>query len=136
MTQDPSPGLSRRRFLRTAAATSAAAGASGAFADVLHFLTPLHVANPLAEYPNRDWEKAYRNIFRADSSFVFLCAPNDTHNCLLAPTSRTASSSASAPPSATARRPTSTATALRTAGIRASARRAWRSCGASTVTAG
>jgi nitrate reductase alpha subunit len=39
--------------------------------------------NPLAHYPDRDWEKAYRDLFRADDSFVFLCAPNDTHNCLL-----------------------------------------------------
>ncbi|MFZ5889462.1 MAG: molybdopterin-dependent oxidoreductase [Myxococcota bacterium] len=49
----------------------------------LHFLAPVGVDNPLASYPNRDWEKAYRNIFQPDSSFVFLCAPNDTHNCLL-----------------------------------------------------
>jgi nitrate reductase / nitrite oxidoreductase, alpha subunit len=32
---------------------------------------------------NRDWERIYRDIFRTDGSFVFLCAPNDTHNCLL-----------------------------------------------------
>jgi len=25
----------------------------------------------------------YRDLYRSDSSFVFLCAPNDTHNCLL-----------------------------------------------------
>ncbi|MEW6433058.1 MAG: molybdopterin-dependent oxidoreductase, partial [Myxococcota bacterium] len=49
----------------------------------LKFLKPMQVDNPLAAYPNRDWERAYRNIFNYDSSFVFLCAPNDTHNCLL-----------------------------------------------------
>src|SRR3972149_2419593 len=40
-------------------------------------------ANPLGAYPNRGWEKVYRDLFATDSSFVFLCAPNDTHNCLL-----------------------------------------------------
>ena len=41
------------------------------------------VANPLAAYPNRDWERTYRDLWKYDSSFTFLCAPNDTHNCLL-----------------------------------------------------
>jgi len=49
----------------------------------LRFLKPLAIDNPLAAYPNRSWERVYRNIFNADSSYVFLCAPNDTHNCLL-----------------------------------------------------
>ncbi len=47
------------------------------------FLKPLRVVNPLTGYPNRDWEKVYRDLYHSDSSFVFLCAPNDTHNCLL-----------------------------------------------------
>jgi nitrate reductase / nitrite oxidoreductase, alpha subunit len=41
------------------------------------------VDNPLAHYPDRGWEKVYRDLFREDDSFIFLCAPNDTHNCLL-----------------------------------------------------
>ncbi|MBM3791829.1 MAG: molybdopterin oxidoreductase, partial [Acidobacteria bacterium] len=41
------------------------------------------VQNPLAHYPDRDWEKTYRNLWRSDSRFTFLCAPNDTHNCIL-----------------------------------------------------
>lgn len=41
------------------------------------------VDNPLESYPDRDWEQVYRDLYREDSSFVFLCAPNDTHNCLL-----------------------------------------------------
>jgi nitrate reductase alpha subunit len=40
-------------------------------------------SNPLAAYPNRDWERAYRDLFAYDSKFTFTCAPNDTHNCLL-----------------------------------------------------
>lgn len=86
MSQDDSRAVSRRRFLaRTGMAglAAGAAGATGGWAETLRFLAPLSVANPLAAYPNREWEKAYRNIFKSDSSFVFLCAPNDTHNCLL-----------------------------------------------------
>jgi nitrate reductase alpha subunit len=40
-------------------------------------------SNPLAAYPNRDWEKTYRDLFAYDSTYTFTCAPNDTHNCLL-----------------------------------------------------
>ena len=40
-------------------------------------------SNPLATYPNRDWEKTYRDLFAYDSKYTFTCAPNDTHNCLL-----------------------------------------------------
>jgi nitrate reductase alpha subunit len=47
------------------------------------FLRPIQVHNPLQHYPNRDWEKVYRDLYRSDSTFTFLCAPNDTHNCLL-----------------------------------------------------
>ena len=41
------------------------------------------IENPLAAYPDRDWEKAYRDLWKYDSTFTFLCAPNDTHNCIL-----------------------------------------------------
>ncbi len=73
----------RRHFLRQAAVAATVAGTSGAWADTLRFLAPMRIDNPLAAYPNRDWEEAYRNIFKSDSTFTFLCAPNDTHNCLL-----------------------------------------------------
>ncbi|MCC6750171.1 MAG: molybdopterin-dependent oxidoreductase [Deltaproteobacteria bacterium] len=46
-------------------------------------LKAVSVDNPLASYPDRGWEKVYRDLYRSDSSYVFLCAPNDTHNCLL-----------------------------------------------------
>jgi nitrate reductase alpha subunit len=72
--------LSRRLFLQGLLGASAITAADAA---TLRYLQPLHIDNPLAGYPNRDWEATYRNIFKADSSFVFLCAPNDTHNCLL-----------------------------------------------------
>jgi nitrate reductase alpha subunit len=41
------------------------------------------VSNPLASYPDRNWERAYRDLWNYDSKFTFLCAPNDTHNCIL-----------------------------------------------------
>jgi len=41
------------------------------------------ITNPLASYPNRNWERAYRDLWKYDSTFTFTCAPNDTHNCIL-----------------------------------------------------
>ena len=41
------------------------------------------IDNPLERYPSRDWEQMYREVFRSDRHFHFLCSPNDTHNCLL-----------------------------------------------------
>lgn len=74
--------LSRRLFLQGLLSASAL-GAGSAQAAPLRFFKPIQIDNPLASYPDREWEKTYRNIFKTDSSFVFLCAPNDTHNCLL-----------------------------------------------------
>ncbi len=76
--------LSRRRFLQMASAAGFGALATPAalFAQY-RYLAPVRVENPLADYPSRDWERIYRDIFRTDKSFVFLCCPNDTHNCLL-----------------------------------------------------
>lgn len=39
------------------------------------------VDNPLKFYPNRDWEKIYRDQYAYDSRFAFVCSPNDTHAC-------------------------------------------------------
>src|SRR5688572_15272279 len=76
--------MDRRRFLQLAAMAGLGAAASPAelFAQQ-RFLAPVKVTNPFDEYPNRDWERLYRDIFRHDRTFTFLCAPNDTHNCLL-----------------------------------------------------
>lgn len=75
---------SRRRFLRMASAAGFGAAFTPAelFAQY-RYLAPVKVDNPLAHYPSRDWERIYRDIYRTDKSFVFLCCPNDTHNCLL-----------------------------------------------------
>ncbi|MBI4498261.1 MAG: molybdopterin-dependent oxidoreductase, partial [Chloroflexi bacterium] len=76
-------GMSRRRFLQISVGTVAGLTATALLQD-LAFLDPIpEIENPLAYYPNRGWEKVYRDLFQYDDSFTFLCAPNDTHNCLL-----------------------------------------------------
>lgn len=76
--------MDRRRFLQPA--TMAGLGTARTPKDLLaglRVLAPMRLGNPLESYPNRDWERLYRDIFRPDGSFVYLCAPNDTHHCLL-----------------------------------------------------
>ncbi|HLF68713.1 MAG TPA: molybdopterin oxidoreductase, partial [Gaiellaceae bacterium] len=84
-------GISRRDLLKRAVA----AGSGAALADLFlpaQFLSKasaqagprvVSIANPLVEMPDRSWEQIYRDQFAEDGSFVFTCAPNDTHNCLL-----------------------------------------------------
>ena len=70
---------SRRAFLELASAAGL-----GAFANTVDRAWGLEaISNPLATYPDRGWESAYRDLWKSDSSFTFTCAPNDTHNCLL-----------------------------------------------------
>ncbi|KAF0119030.1 MAG: narZH [Rhodospirillaceae bacterium] len=77
-------GFSRRRFLTTLALGGAGSAALSQHAvAAMGNLVPLVVDNPLQAHPDRDWEKVYRNLYAHDSTFTFLCAPNDTHNCLL-----------------------------------------------------
>jgi nitrate reductase alpha subunit len=72
--------LSRRDFIKRSGA--AAAGAYAVTILPLKFLQAKEtVDNPLAFYPNRDWEHLYRDQYKYDSSFYWICAPNDTHNC-------------------------------------------------------
>jgi nitrate reductase / nitrite oxidoreductase, alpha subunit len=74
--------LSRRDFIRRSGLVSA--GIAAAQMLPLRFLQAQSVdefANPLASYPNRDWEKLYRNQYAYDRAFSWVCAPNDTHNC-------------------------------------------------------
>src|SRR3990172_3668884 len=73
-------GFSRREFLKWSLAGAAGLAASS---PELAYLMPLSVENPLESYPDRDWEKLYRDKYTYDSIYHFTCAPNDTHNCLL-----------------------------------------------------
>lgn len=74
----------RRQFLYQLTMAGASAAAVHSWAQgAVQSIEPLTVENPLSSYPNRDWEKLYRDLYHSDSTFTFLCAPNDTHNCLL-----------------------------------------------------
>jgi nitrate reductase alpha subunit len=72
-------GFSRRGFLKSLGA----AGFGALAASAVKAWGLEAVSNPLAVYPDRGWERAYRDLWKHDWSFTFLCAPNDTHNCLL-----------------------------------------------------
>ena len=72
-------GFSRRDFLKTSGAVVGAAGVVGWPLRALAFRPD--IANPLAFYPARDWEKIYRDQYRYDSTFSWVCSPNDTHAC-------------------------------------------------------
>jgi nitrate reductase / nitrite oxidoreductase, alpha subunit len=71
--------LDRRDFLNMVAA----AGFGGLVASSRDAWGLEAVKNPLASYPDRGWEKVYRDLWKHDSIFTFTCAPNDTHNCIL-----------------------------------------------------
>jgi len=74
------PVISRREFLKL----SGGAALSLALRNLdLMLLDPISVDNPLAAYPDRDWEQVYRDQSRYDSSFTYVCSPNDTHACRL-----------------------------------------------------
>lgn len=73
--------INRREFISL---TSTGIGSIALSNSVLALLRPATgIENPLEYYPSRDWEKIYRDLYSYDSWFTFLCAPNDTHNCLL-----------------------------------------------------
>src|SRR3972149_2290962 len=78
-------GLTRREVVKSGVVgVGAVAAASLGGSLVLNILRPLpDIPNPLEHYPNRDWEQVYRDQYRYDSTFTFVCAPNDTHNCRL-----------------------------------------------------
>src|SRR3989442_5278580 len=72
--------LTRRQFMKASAGTIAAL----AIADKALALTALQpvieVGNPLGEYPDRSWERVYHDQYRYDSSFSYICSPNDTRS--------------------------------------------------------
>ena len=79
--------ISRRELLGGgAAALVGLALGSGELAQVaagFEQLQPRPGANPLTEHPSRDWEAVYRDLYTPDSTFHYMCGPNDTHGCLL-----------------------------------------------------
>ncbi|HND10630.1 MAG TPA: molybdopterin-dependent oxidoreductase, partial [Pseudomonadota bacterium] len=76
--------FSRRSFLAALGGTAGVAAATASKKGwAFNFLEPVSVDNPLKSYPNRGWERIYRDLYAYDSTFTFTCAPNDTHNCIL-----------------------------------------------------
>lgn len=75
--------LNRRTFV-AALAGAGAAGLQlgcGLFDGAGGLGSIVSVDNPLAAYPDRNWESVYRDQYRYDRSFTWVCAPNDTHMC-------------------------------------------------------
>ena len=72
--------MDRREFLNSALSGAAS---STLLAERLWAFEPVSVANPLGTYPDRGWEQLYRDQYHVDGWFPWVCAPNDTHNCLL-----------------------------------------------------
>lgn len=73
--------ITRRKFLKVSLATVIGLIVSKPLLASLQFIP--EIDNPLEFYPDRDWEKIYHDQFKHDYTYHFLCAPNDTHNCLL-----------------------------------------------------
>ena len=79
-TQSETPEVTRRKVLQILTGGAAlAATPLDALAGGLAFLP--QDGNPLEDCPDRDWEKTYRDQYRTDRSFTWICAPNDTHMC-------------------------------------------------------
>ncbi len=74
--------VTRRDFLKGASATAGAIAAGDLLS--LAILRPAQAAtSPLDHYPDRDWERLYRDVYSYDDSYIFMCTPNCTHNCYL-----------------------------------------------------
>jgi nitrate reductase alpha subunit len=71
---------SRRRFLESCLAAGGGLLAAGPQAWAFK---PVSIENPLGSYPDRNWEQVYLDQYAYDSSFTWVCAPNDTHMCRL-----------------------------------------------------
>ena len=73
-----SGGMNRRHFLRWLGA-GAAAAELGLPLRLLAAANPDE--NPLAGSVARDWERIYRDQYKYDRTFDWVCSPNDTHAC-------------------------------------------------------
>ncbi|HSD48786.1 MAG TPA: twin-arginine translocation signal domain-containing protein, partial [Actinomycetota bacterium] len=56
--------LSRRTFLKVAGGTAVGVASLGQAGMALRRLAAVSVANPLEDYPSRDWEDVYRDQYR------------------------------------------------------------------------
>ncbi|MBI4575950.1 MAG: twin-arginine translocation signal domain-containing protein, partial [Planctomycetes bacterium] len=72
--------MDRREFLKASAGAAASAWlVAGPALWALEAVPELD--NPLGHYPERGWEALYRDQYRYDRSFSWVCSPNDTHAC-------------------------------------------------------
>ncbi|HJM84031.1 MAG TPA: hypothetical protein QGI69_02020, partial [Candidatus Marinimicrobia bacterium] len=72
----------RKDFLKVGAMGLGSAGLLWSMPGSMFFLKGIpDIDNPLSHYPNRGWEKIYRNQYKSDDSFTFICSPNCTHEC-------------------------------------------------------
>lgn len=85
--EEKSLHVDRRQFLKLVGSAAAGALLARYIPDIVFSSSKAELIdkdlNPLDVYPNRDWEQVYRDLYSTDSSYIFLCAPNDTHGCLL-----------------------------------------------------
>ncbi len=74
--------LTRRTFMKVAGGVTAAVSIPMRNALAFKSLKPaVEVDKPLDSYPDRNWEDVYRNQYKYDRTFPFVCSPNDTHQC-------------------------------------------------------
>jgi len=73
--------VSRRNFLKISGAATLGLAAGCKYFPFKSLKAIETVDNPLAYYPNRDGEKIYRDQYKYDSTFSWVCSPNDTHAC-------------------------------------------------------
>ncbi len=80
VSRDEPRAIDRRTFLRWLGVGSGAAALDlGTPLDLLAAIDPQE--NPLHRRLSRDWEKIYRDQYRYDRTFDWVCSPNDTHAC-------------------------------------------------------
>ncbi|MFB6345922.1 MAG: molybdopterin-dependent oxidoreductase, partial [bacterium] len=81
-SNDDASTVTRRDFLKGMGVAGAGTYLSLATPFGMWSFDPAqNIDNPLAQYPNRDWEQVYRDQYAYDRSFEWVCAPNDTHMC-------------------------------------------------------
>ncbi|WP_435181150.1 molybdopterin-containing oxidoreductase family protein [Halorussus sp. AFM4] len=75
--------LSRRDFIRGAGAGAVGALLTSDWGATQGVEPVTEVKNPLESYPNRDWERVYRDIYAYDDVDWTVCHPNCTQSCAL-----------------------------------------------------
>ncbi len=73
--------VARRQFLKVSAGSVAVAAVGDKVLAPTALQPAVEVDNPLADHPDRSWEQVYHDHYRYDSSFTWVCSPNDTHDC-------------------------------------------------------